>query len=181
MSDNEGTGEGTIDISVRLAEPTTDDIQDTATLLMAVDQGRPFPASSGIAPHLRFVEDEVLGPGSSTLVALAHVDGLVSGGVFFCVVHPVGPLKGGLFVQDLFVFAETHEQKVGRALIHFLADFCVDMDLSEIQWSVSPHAAKARGFYEELGAHPVDDRILYKLDEHAIRSLSQSPKGLTRQ
>lgn len=172
MARNRGCGEETVEISVRLAEPTTSDIEDTATLLHAVDTFYHGDETPGLAAHLRFVEDEVLGPGSSTLVALARFGKRIAGGAFFAIIYPADPLKGGIFLKDLFVFQETREKKVGEALMRFLARFAVENDLCRIDWGAGKDLDRVRAFYDSLGAHVLDDRVLYRLEGNAMASLA---------
>ena len=177
MAKDRVCGEEKVEITIRLAEPTTGDIEDTATLLHAVDSFYHGEETPGIAAHLRFVEDEILGPGSSTLVALAHFGKRIAGGAFFAVLYPADPLKGGIFLKDLFVFQEAREKKVGEALMRYLARFAVENDLCRIDWAAGKDLDRVRAFYDSLGAHVLDNRVLYRLEGEPMARLAGTGPG----
>ena len=78
----------------------------------------------------------------------------------------------GLYLEDLFVVPEWRGRGVGRALLTYLARVAVDRGCGRMEWSVLDWNEPARGFYERLGAAPMDEWTVYRLTGEALQRLA---------
>ena len=78
----------------------------------------------------------------------------------------------GLYLEDLFVQADVRGQGVGRALLRHLAQLAKEHGCWRIEWAVLHWNKSAIGFYEGLGAVPMDEWAVYRLSGAALESLA---------
>lgn len=78
----------------------------------------------------------------------------------------------GLYLEDLFVQPEVRGQGVGRALLRHLAQLAKQHNCWRIEWAVLHWNKSAIGFYEGLGAVPMDKWAVYRLSGAALDSLA---------
>lgn len=163
------------DISVRLAEPTTEDIDAVAGLLVAIDNHYGVDPTPPLAAQIRHVEQRMLGLGSSTYVGLGHFEGAPSGLALFAPVH-MGVDRGGIvFLKDLFVMPNARRKGLGRALMSLIASVGADLGCSRIDFSVHPENAAARALYDRLGGTGDPDRMYYLIGGDALEALANDP------
>jgi len=83
----------------------------------------------------------------------------------------------GIYLEDLYVRPDARGSGAGRALLAALARLCVERGYERLDWWVL-HWNPARGFYESLGARPMDEWIPYRLTGDPLRRLAaEAPEG----
>ncbi|MEX0915347.1 MAG: GNAT family N-acetyltransferase [Wenzhouxiangellaceae bacterium] len=79
--------------------------------------------------------------------------------------------KPGLYLEDLFVRESHRGNGIGKALLLHLAGIARDRDCGRMEWSVLDWNTPAIDFYKALGARPMDEWTVYRLDEAALKRL----------
>jgi GNAT superfamily N-acetyltransferase len=107
---------------------------------------------------------------------VARVDGDVAGFALFF--HNFSTFLGrpGLYLEDLYVRPTFRGQGVGRGLLVHVASLAGARGCGRMEWSVLNWNRRAVGFYESLGARPVNDWTVYRLDRVALDAL-QAPRA----
>ena len=107
---------------------------------------------------------------------IARVDGDVAGFALFF--HNFSTFLGrpGLYLEDLYVRPAFRGQGVGRGLLAHVASLAGARGCGRMEWSVLNWNRRAVGFYESLGARPVNDWTVYRLDRAALDAL-QAPRA----
>jgi GNAT superfamily N-acetyltransferase len=107
---------------------------------------------------------------------IARVDGEVAG--FALYFHNFSTFLGrsGLYLEDLYVRPAFRGQGVGRDLLVHIARLAGARGCGRMEWSVLNWNRRAIGFYESLGARPVNDWTVYRLDRAALDVL-QAPRA----
>jgi GNAT superfamily N-acetyltransferase len=81
--------------------------------------------------------------------------------------------RHGIFLEDLFVRPAFRGKGIGKALLAYLAQKCVENGWSRLQWSVLDWNAPSIAFYKSLGAVLMDEWTLCKLNGPALAALAR--------
>lgn len=87
--------------------------------------------------------------------------------------------RRGLYLEDLYVLPAERGTGVGRALLVELARRAEERGCGRMEWSVLDWNIDAQRFYRGLGARPMDDWTVWRLEHHGIEALGydQAAKG----
>jgi GNAT superfamily N-acetyltransferase len=80
--------------------------------------------------------------------------------------------RHGLWLEDLFVRPQSRGLGLGRALLQELAAEAVRRGYARLEWNVLDWNDPALRFYRSLGAEPLGEWTVHRLDGDALRSLA---------
>jgi GNAT superfamily N-acetyltransferase len=78
----------------------------------------------------------------------------------------------GLYLEDLFVWPEHRGKGYGKALLLHLVEIAHKHHCGRMEWMSLDWNKTANDFYRSLGAVPIDDCTVYRLDAAAMELLS---------
>jgi GNAT superfamily N-acetyltransferase len=81
----------------------------------------------------------------------------------------------GIYLEDLYVRPAARGRGHGRALLRELARICGERGYPRLQWWVLNWNTPALDFYRSLGARPMSEWTVYRLDGDGLASLSSAP------
>ncbi len=116
----------------------------------------------------------LFGPNPCAEVLIAEDLGAVVGFALFFHTFSTFLGKPGIYLEDLFVLPEHRGRGHGRALITAVARLAVQRDCGRLEWAVLDWNAPAIGFYESLGAKPLDDWTTFRLTGPGLASLGSA-------
>jgi GNAT superfamily N-acetyltransferase len=120
----------------------------------------------------------LFGPRPVAEAILAEVEGVPVGFALFFTNFSTFRGQPGLYLEDLFVRAEHRGRGIGKALLASVAGIAVARGCGRLEWSVLDWNAPAIGFYRTLGANPLDQWTIYRLDDEPLARLARrSPLG----
>ena len=105
---------------------------------------------------------------------IARVGGEVAGFALFFRNFSTFVGREGLFLEDLYVRPAFRGQGVGRGLLAHVAAIAAARGCGRMEWSVLYWNRRAIGFYEALGAKPVNDWTIYRLDRAALEAMKNA-------
>jgi GNAT superfamily N-acetyltransferase len=117
----------------------------------------------------------LFGPAPALFGHVAELDGDVVGVALWFLNFSTWDGVHGIYLEDLFVRPAHRGAGLGKALLLTLAQECVARGYSRLQWSVLDWNAPAIGFYRSLGAVPLDDWTVFRLDGAALTAVGQEP------
>lgn len=79
--------------------------------------------------------------------------------------------RHGIYLEDLYVRPELRGRGYGRALLTELAAVCVERGYTRLEWSVLDWNKPSIEFYRSLGANPMEEWTVYRLDGAALAAL----------
>jgi GNAT superfamily N-acetyltransferase len=79
-----------------------------------------------------------------------------------------------LFLEDFFVDEKYRGRGAGSALIRRLAQIARERGYRRIEWRVLDWNEPAQRFYRSLGAYPIDDWTVWRVEGDALERLSRS-------
>jgi GNAT superfamily N-acetyltransferase len=80
--------------------------------------------------------------------------------------------KHGIYLEDLFVREAARGEGIGKALLVRLAEIARAHDCARLEWSVLDWNEPAIGFYRTLGARPMDEWTVYRIEGDALLALA---------
>ena len=118
--------------------------------------------------HSLFVE-------RSAEVVFAEEDGVPVGFALFF--HNFSTFVGrkGMYLEDLFILPEKRGLGYGKALLKYVARIAVERNCGRMEWICLDWNESALSIYRSIGAAPLSDWTVQRLDEQAlIRFASQA-------
>ncbi len=103
---------------------------------------------------------------------VADVDGRVVGMAIWFVTFSTWTGRHGIYLEDLYVRPERRGQGVGTSLLAELASIARREHYTRIEWSVLDWNEPALAFYRSIGARPMDEWTVYRIDGDALGSLA---------
>jgi GNAT superfamily N-acetyltransferase len=115
---------------------------------------------------------KLFGPRPYAEVIIGEVNGTAQGFALFF--HNFSTFEGkpGVYLEDLFVRPEARGSGLGKALLSRLAAIAVERDCARLEWSVLDWNAPAIAFYRAIGARPMDEWTVQRLDGDALAALA---------
>jgi GNAT superfamily N-acetyltransferase len=80
--------------------------------------------------------------------------------------------KYGLYLEDLFVLPEFRGKGIGKALLLYLTRVAYENNCGRMEWAVLDWNTPAIEFYKSLGAKPMNEWTVFRLNEANIGELS---------
>ncbi len=114
----------------------------------------------------------LFGPRPAAEAALAEVDGQPVGFALWFTNFSTFRGQAGLYLEDIFVRPEFRGLGIGKAMLAGLARLAVDRGCGRLEWSVLNWNEPAIGFYRSLGARPMDEWTVYRIDDEPLRRLA---------
>jgi GNAT superfamily N-acetyltransferase len=110
----------------------------------------------------------LFGPRPFAEVLLAEDAGQTVGFALFF--HNYSTFRGqpGIYLEDLFVDPQHRGKGHGKALFTALARLAVQRQCGRLEWAVLDWNEPAIGFYQRLGAKPLNDWTSYRLTDDAL-------------
>ena len=129
-----------------------------------------------LAHAVRFDEavlaQKLFGPRPYAEVLIGEIDNVAQGFALFF--HNFSTFEGrpGIYLEDLFVRPDARGFGLGKALLGRLAALAVERDCARLEWSVLDWNTPDIDFYKALGAVPMDEWTVYRVDGVALDKLA---------
>ena len=81
--------------------------------------------------------------------------------------------KPGIYLEDLFVEPEMRGKGYGKALLVELAKIAKERNCGRLEWAVLDWNTPSIEFYKSLGAKPMDEWTVFRLDKKGIENLAK--------
>jgi GNAT superfamily N-acetyltransferase len=114
----------------------------------------------------------LFGPRPVAEAIVAEADGQPVGFALFFTTFSTFRGQPGIYLEDLFVQPHHRGKGVGKRLLAAVASRAVERGCGRLNWSVLDWNEPSIGFYLSLGAHPLDDWTVFRLDEEALTRLA---------
>ncbi len=107
-------------------------------------------------------------------VVFAEEDGTVVGFALFF--HNFSTFVGrkGMYLEDLFVLPEKRGRGYGKALLKYVAKLAVERNCGRMEWICLDWNESALSIYRSMGAEPLSEWTVQRLDEQALKRFAES-------
>lgn len=79
----------------------------------------------------------------------------------------------GLYLEDLFVLPEYRNTGCGKGLLRRLAQIAIERGCGRMEWSCLDWNSPSIAFYRSLGAVPMDEWTVYRLNKDTLQKLAE--------
>ena len=112
--------------------------------------------------------------GRASEVVFAEEDGTVVGFALFF--HNFSTFVGckGLYLEDLFILPEKRGRGYGKSLLKHLAKIAVERNCGRMEWICLDWNEPALKVYRSIGAVPMDEWTVQRLDEGALKRFADT-------
>jgi GNAT superfamily N-acetyltransferase len=123
------------------------------------------------------LSEALFGPRPAVEAVLARVAGEVAGFALFF--HNFSTFIGrrGLYLEDLYIRPAFRGQGVGRGLLVHVARLAAARGCGRMEWAVLNWNRRAIDFYASLGARPINEWTVYRLDRAALDAIQAPASG----
>lgn len=96
--------------------------------------------------------------------------------------HTFSTFRGqpGLYLEDVFVREGHRGLGIGKALLTSLARIARERGCGRLEWSVLDWNTPAIDFYRSLGARPMNEWTVYRLDDDPLANLAEGAPASPR-
>ena len=122
----------------------------------------------------------LFGPAPALFGHVAEVDGHVVGCALWFVNFSTWRGVHGIYLEDLYVQPAHRGAGLGRALLARLAAVCAERGLARLEWAVLDWNTPSIGFYSSIGAAPMDDWTVFRLDGTGLATLAAESSATGR-
>ena len=106
-------------------------------------------------------------------VLMARLDGSPVGYALFFHNYSTFLARPGVYLEDVYVRPAFRGRGVGKALLREVARVAQQRNCGRLEWSVLDWNKPSIDFYLSLGAKPLDEWTMFRLDEQGIAALAK--------
>jgi len=114
----------------------------------------------------------LFGPRPAAEVIIGYAGDQPAGFALFFQTFSTFKGRPGLYLEDIFVKPEWRKHGLGTMLLARLARIAVDRGYGRMEWSVLDWNEMALRVYRAVGARPMDEWTVYRLNGDALRQLA---------
>ena len=118
------------------------------------------------------VRESLFGERPYAEVLIAEHDGSPAGFALFFHNYSTFLGRPGIYLEDLYVRPEFRGAGIGKKLLVRLARLARSRGCGRLEWWVLDWNEPSIGFYEKLGAVPMDDWTVYRVSGPALEDLA---------
>jgi GNAT superfamily N-acetyltransferase len=119
------------------------------------------------------LERHLFGETASAELLVGFLDDEICGYALFF--HNFSTFRGrpGMYMEDIYVEPGARGRGLGRALLIEVLRIARERECVRCEWIVLDWNERAKNFYESIGARPLEDWVLYRIDEESVKRLLQ--------
>ena len=108
---------------------------------------------------------------------IAEVGGEPAGFALFHGSFSTWECRPGLWLEDLYVPPRHRRSGVGGALLARVAEIAVQRGCARLEWAALDWNTPALDFYAKLGAEPLGDWVMHRLDGDALERVASGSRA----
>jgi GNAT superfamily N-acetyltransferase len=148
--------------SVAIRTAREDDVPVIVSLIRELAEYEREP--DAVAATEDDIRAALFGPSPAAFCHVAEPDGEVVGFALWFLNFSTWKGRHGIYLEDLFVRPGARGTGLGKALLLTLIDIAKERGYGRVEWSVLDWNTPAIDFYRSLGARPMDEWTVWRLD-----------------
>jgi GNAT superfamily N-acetyltransferase len=158
-------------VSVRVTPATPDDVPAIFSFIRELAEYEKL--LDRVTATERMLHDSLFGPRPYAEVLMGRLDGTAVGYALFFHNFSTFLARPGIYLEDIYVRPAARGHGVGKALLREVARVARERGCGRIEWSVLDWNKPSIDFYLSIGATPMDEWTMYRMDERAIENLAR--------
>lgn len=148
-------------------------IEDTPTILRLIKELSVYEKlSHTVLNSEALLKENLFGKKQFAEVLIAEYDNQPAGFALFFHNYSTFVGKPGIYLEDLYVQPEMRAKGIGKSLFLELVKLAKERNCGRVEWSVLNWNTPAVDFYKRIGAVPMDEWTVYRLDAEKIDELA---------
>ena len=119
------------------------------------------------------LKENLFGINSPAEVQLAYTEDRILGFALYFRTFSTFLGRPGIYLEDLYVRESARGRGVGESLLRQLAHRTLEIDGGRLEWSVLKWNETAIGFYQKMGAAPLEEWTTYRLSGENLQELAK--------
>jgi len=158
----------TSDIRIRIAEE-----KDCALILELIKGLAEYEKMEGEVVATEEMLRETIFEKKRAEVVIAEYKGEPVGYALFFYTVSTFCGKANIYLEDLFVRPEARGAGAGKALLACLARIATERGCDRLEWWCLKWNEPSIRFYKQMGARPMDEWAIYRVDGEALPALAE--------
>lgn len=151
-------------LGIRAATPDDAPLLHELVTALAVYEREPDAVKASVED----LRASLFGEGATAHALVCEHEGVAIGFAVYFFNYSTWLGRNGLYLEDLFVRPEHRGLGAGLALLRHLARLAVDKGCGRFEWSVLDWNQPAIDFYRAVGAKPMDEWTVYRLEGQTL-------------
>ncbi len=126
-----------------------------------------------VVATVEILEDSLFGERSYAEVVIAEYQGNAVGYALFFNNFSTFTGRPGIYLEDLYVSPDMRGKGFGKCLLAYLAKIAVDRNYTRVEWSVLDWNEPSIKFYRSIGAAPMDEWTVQRLDGEELQNFAR--------
>ena len=160
------------DLSIRPA--TVEDCPLLVRLIESLADYERLREECRITPEA--LQEHLFGPKPAAEAVIGEIDGTPEGFALFFTSFSTFVGKPGLYLEDLFVNPDARGKGLGKSLLLHLVKLAKERGYGCVEWSVLDWNTPAIEFYKKLGAVPMEEWTVYRLNAARLAQLTDDTR-----
>lgn len=81
--------------------------------------------------------------------------------------------KHGVYLEDIYIKPEYRGMGFGKNILSFIAKRGKEQGCERFEWACLNWNEPSIKFYKQMGAHPMDEWVIYRLENKALNDLAE--------
>ena len=151
-----------------IRETTKNDIPEILTLIRELAEYEKL--SHSVTADENLLKENLFGKNKYAEVVFAEYDGKLAGQALFFYNFSTFKGKPGIYLEDLYVRPAFRKKGIGKELLKYLIELAKVKNCGRIEWVVLDWNQSAIDFYKSIGAEPMNDWIVFRLNEDTFKT-----------
>ncbi|MCK5050164.1 MAG: GNAT family N-acetyltransferase [Candidatus Cloacimonetes bacterium] len=148
-------------------------VEDSSLILNFVKELAKFErAASEVSTTVEDIQRSIFSANSTVHALICSINNKPIGFVVYFYNYSTWLGKNGLFLEDIYITPKYRGRGAGKILLKHLAKIAVSKGCGRFELSVLDWNKPAIKFYESIGAKPLSEWIVYRLNGEALRDFA---------
>ena len=159
----------TSNLSLKIEKARLEDLSRVVELMRELAEFENLPGQFEVTPEL--LERHLFAEGANAELLVGYVAGEICGYALYFQNFSTFMGRPGVYLEDIYVEPKARGVGLGKALLLEVVQTALERGCPQCDWIVLDWNTRAQRFYDSLGAKPLTEWVLCRLDATAMQAL----------